>query len=345
MTRVLIIAPSRKTHGGITSILNVWEKMPLFKSLKYYWLETQINSTIGWKLYYMFSSYLKGLFIIPFYRICHFHTVPGVSMIVQMPLFLWATIWRKKTIIHLHVGNQLLDYKDSHITKFVLNNATKVVVLADVWKQCMKETFGIDAEVVYNTIDVVPLQEGKKREKRILFAGYLTLNKGYDVVIKAFSKICKKYKDWTLLIVGAGELEEARALVNNLGIIDQVEFHGWASAEQMANFYETCSIYCFASYKEGFPMSALEAWQYKIPMVTTPVGGLVDVLKDGENALVFDFGDYNKLANQIASLIEDEILRKQIADKAFEMANENFSIIEVESSLRRLYQKCCISSK
>lgn len=333
---VLWIANSHTTRGGITSILNVWERMKLFHTMRHYWLETQVNSTLAWKLYYMLTSYIKGMFLIPFFSICHFHTVPGNSMVVQMPLFLWAKLWRKMVIIHLHVGNQLADYKDSRLTRFVLRHATRVVVLAEVWRRCMKETFGVDAKVVYNTIEMPPLDK-TTRERQILFAGYLTPNKGYDIVLKAFARVAGAHPDWSLLIVGTGDIDKARQMAEELGISNQTRFKGWADADEMKRLYQTCSIYCFASYKEGFPMSALEAWKYGIPMITTPVGGLVDVIKDGENAMVFDFGDDQGLATHLEEMINSSSLRESIAQNAYVMAKSHFSMPEVEKSLERLY--------
>lgn len=334
--RILWIANSRTTRGGITSILNVWERMPLFHQIKHYWLETQVNSSLRWKLYYMLTSYIKGLFIVPFFSICHFHTVPGMSMAVQMPLFLWAKVWRKKVIVHLHVGNQLADYKDSRVTRFVLRHATRVVVLAEVWRRCLMDVFGVEATVIYNTIEMPPLRK-RERERKILYAGYLTPNKGYDIVLEAFAKVARSHPEWTLLVVGTGELAKARALADELGVSGQTDFYGWATAEQMRAKYESCAIYCLASYKEGFPMSALEAWKYGIPMITTPVGGLVDVAKDGENVMLFGFGDASGLAVRLERMMGDRTLRERIARKAYEMAKAHFSLEEVERSLRRLY--------
>ena len=148
--KILIVANSRRTKGGITSVLQQWEQMSFFKKAKYYWLETQINAGLLSKLYYMFSSYVKALFMLPFYDIVHFHTTPGNSIIVQMPIFLYALLWRKKIILHLHVGNQLLDHKDDGLFKYVLSKSDRVVVLAEIWKQKMYENYGISCDAIYN---------------------------------------------------------------------------------------------------------------------------------------------------------------------------------------------------
>ena len=77
----------------------------------------------------------------------------------------------------------------------------------------------------------------------------------------------------------------------------------------MADFYRKVSIYCIASKQEGFPMSFLEAGSYGIPIVSTPVGGLVDVINNEKNCMVFDYGNHKMLAQQICKLIENESLR------------------------------------
>ena len=90
--KVLFVATSRKTMGGITSVLKKYEKMEIWNKYNCAWLETQINKGIISKLYYIIRAYITMLFIVPQYNIIHFHTVPGRSIIVQMPIFLYSLL-------------------------------------------------------------------------------------------------------------------------------------------------------------------------------------------------------------------------------------------------------------
>lgn len=336
--KVLFVATSRQTMGGISSVLKMYEKMKFWKEYKCAWLETQVNKGIALKLWYMIKAYITMLFIVPCYDIIHFHTVPGRSITMQMPVFLYSLIWRKKTIIHIHVGNQLLGHKNDRMFKYVLNKATKVVVLANVLKDLMKEHYNIDADVLYNPIEEQEKRDAGKIEKSIFFAAYLTINKGYDTLLKAFKKVAEKHLDWKLILAGSGETENARKLINELGIEKNVEQHLWLNKEQMADFYKKVSIYCIASKQEGFPMSFLEAGSYGIPIVTTPVGGLVDVIDNEKNCMVFDYGNYKVLAEQICKLIEDNSLQNEISRNITLVVKEKFSISAIDKEIQRLYK-------
>ena len=339
LPKVLFVATSRQTMGGITSVLKRYERMEIWSKYHCAWLETQVNKGIALKLWYMIKAYITMLFIVPRYDIIHFHTVPGRSITMQMPVFLYSILWKKKTIIHIHVGNQLLGHKNDRMFNFVLRKASKVVVLANVIKDLMKEHYNIDAEVLYNPIEEQKKRDASKIEKSFFFAAYLTLNKGYDTLLRAFKDVSTKHPDWKLILAGSGETENAKKLIKELGIEKNVEQHLWLNKEQMFEFYRKVSIYCIASKQEGFPMSFLEAGSYGIPIVTTPVGGLVDIIENEKNCMVFDYGNHKVLAEQLCRLIENKSLQDEISKNITLIVKEKFSISAIDMEIQKLYKK------
>jgi glycosyltransferase involved in cell wall biosynthesis len=336
--KVLFVATSRQTMGGITSVIKRYEKMEIWKKYRCAWLETQVNKGIALKLWYMIKAYITMLFVVPCYDIIHFHTVPGRSITMQMPVFLYSLLWRKKTIIHIHVGNQLLGHLEDRMFNFVLRKASKVVVLANVLKDLMKVHYGIEAEVLYNPIEEQPLRDSAHIGKNIFFAAYLTLNKGYDTLLKAFQKVVVKHPDWKLVLAGSGETDNAMRLINEMGISNNVEMFSWLNKEQMAEKYKEAGIYCIASKMEGFPMAFLEAASYGVPIVTTPVGGIVDVIEHKENCMVFDFDDTDALAEHINALIESPALYDNISRNLVSLTQERFSLGAVDDKIDVLYR-------
>lgn len=336
--KVLFVATSRKTMGGITSVLKRYEKMEIWEKFHCVWLETQINKGIFLKLWYMMKAYISMLFVVPKYDIIHFHTVPGRSITIQMPIFLYSLLWRKKNIIHIHVGNQLLGYQNDRMFKFVLKKATKVVVLANVIKDLIKKYYNIDATVIYNPIEEQVENNIINRENLIFFAGYLSKNKGYETMLEAFTIVLRKHPNWKLILSGAGELDKAQDIVLKNKISSNVIIHKWLNNQQMADIYRKASIFCIASKKEGFPMTFLEAASYGTPIVTTPVGGLVDVIENEQNCMIFDFYDAKYMATQICKLIESPKLRIKISTNLYQLIHNNFSIESINKSLNTLYR-------
>ena len=84
-------------------------------------------------------------------------------------------------------------------------------------------------------------------------------------------------------------------------------------------------------------MVVLEAWAHGINVVTTPVGGLPDVLEEGRNALTFGFGDWQALAAQLERLMDDPQLRREMADYSRQFVAQRFSLESISSQLEEIY--------
>jgi glycosyltransferase involved in cell wall biosynthesis len=172
--------------------------------------------------------------------------------------------------------------------------------------------------------------------------GYLDDNKAPDLLLKAWDSIRGDYPDWRVSFLGNGEVERFQRMAKEMGLLDTVEFTGYVMGDKKKEYFDTASIYCLCSYHEGFPMAVLEAWEHCIAVVTTPVGGLPDVIDEEKNALTFDFGDWLGLAKQLRTLMDDESLRKNMADYAYEFVEEKFSAQNGDEKFRRLYALCTI---
>lgn len=137
---------------------------------------------------------------------------------------------------------------------------------------------------------------------------------------------------------GNGEIEKARSMAVELCIENQVEFKGWISGIEKVRVFQEASIYCLASDGEGFPMGVLDAWAYGLPCVVTPVGGLPDIVEDGENALVFPVGNVEILSQQLEKLISNVELRTKISQASIELADNTFNIKKINMELGQIYE-------
>lgn len=174
-------------------------------------------------------------------------------------------------------------------------------------------------------------------KKYILFAGTLTHRKGYDDLIKAFSKIAHEYPEWKLKLAGNGEIDNGIELTKKYNIENQVEFLGWVNGDDKDKVFRHASIYCLPSYSEGFPMGVLDAWAYHLPVVTTPVGGIPDVGIDGENMLLFISGDISDLSKKVEMLMVDSTLYDKIQSASMLFSSKTFNINNVTRRLSEFY--------
>lgn len=340
-TKVMMVGSAEQSKGGVASVLKVMKKMPFWKQYSCYWLGTQIQGRKTTKLYYAIKAYCIALFKIWEYDIIHFHTVPDISLVVQLPVFLLAICGRKKIILHLHVGNQIDNYKNSRLFHFCIRHSNLILLLSPLWKNKFENlfsTYAVKTDFLFNAYLPVNAIDYNLHTKTIVYAAHMNANKAYDVVLEAFNRIHDKYPDWRLVMMGDGETEKAKNMAEELGIGNQTVFTGYIIGKEKEKYFREASIFCMCSYQEGFPMVVLEAWGYGIPVITTPVGGLPDVIEEEKNAVTFSFGNYHELADKLECLINNLDKRTFMSSYSKEFVHKNFSTETISNKLNLIYQ-------
>lgn len=341
MTKVLVVATSRKTRGGITSVVKAHETGEQWKKYHCRWIQTHRDGNAARKLWYLCTALIEYVALLPFYDVVHIHTSEPFSAIRKCLFMWWAKIWRKKVIVHFHAfsPDTTIRSKYKNIYKYLFGKADVVIVLSGMWKEYVNEVFHLSDKirVLYNPCTAEVSDKRYSKKKQILYAGTLNGRKGYNDLIKAFALISNDFIDWKILFAGNGEIEQGKDMSKRLGIEKQIVFLGWVNGEVKDKFFKEATIFCLPSYAEGFPMSVLDAWAYGLPVITTPVGGLPDIAKEGENLLLFNPGDIEMLAKQLKKMIEDEALRSHIAQESLKLAQTTFNIDIINKKLGEIY--------
>ena len=342
VSRVLVVATSRKTRGGITSVVKAHETGEQWKKYHCRWIQTHRDGSAWRKLLYLFTALLEYLVLLPWYDIVHIHVATTQSARRKKIFFELAKIMHKKTIFHFHPSNEKFLYESANKSLYrnLFSRADLVLVLSEQWRRWIKEALGLTEhiEVLYNPCPIVE-RKPELKQNEILFAGTVIPRKGYADLIRGFAKIASKHPDWKVVIAGNGEIDKAKAIAKECGIENQVVFLGWVNGHAKDLAFQRASIYCLTSDGEGFPMGVLDAWAYGIPCVVTPVGGLPDIVIDGENALVFPVGDVDILARQLERMISDNGLRNRIAQASLELAHTTFNVKNLNHALEGIYSK------
>lgn len=339
--KVIVLGPGRNTRGGISTVIKEYENTKLWKDFNCKWIETYIDKSNSHKIFYFIKGFFTYILNISRYDIIHIHISWSTTAFRKMFFFPLAKLLNKKIIVHLHsAAEPIINSKFQFPYKFMFKHADLTIFLANGISSELNKHFQIKKSVVlYNPClnHKTNSPNSVKKEKQILFAGTITQKKGYLDLIQSFSLIAHKYPEWKLIFAGNGEIENAKRLAKDLHIEEQVIFKGWVNREEIQVLFEKASILCLPSYTEGFPMAVLDAWSYGVPVITTPVGGLPDVLISGINALVFEPGDLNKLAKLLEELIIDDSLRKRISDESIKLSQDKFSIATISKQLSELY--------
>lgn len=340
--KILVIATSRKTRGGITSVIKAHETGEQWNKYHCKWIETHRDGNPIRKLWYLFSALLQYLILLPFYDIIHIHIATTQSA-KRKQLFFYPAKWMKKKIIfHFHPSNEkfLFEPYNQKLYTRLFSQADLILVLSEQWRRWIQEALGITqhVEVLYNPCPKVNRREDI-RENYILFAGTIIPRKGYADLIKAFAQVASKHPDWKVVLAGNGEIDNAKRIASEYGILNQVVFPGWISGKEKEETFQKASIYCLTSDGEGFPMGVLDAWAYGIPCVVTPVGGIPDIVKDGINGLIYQVGDIDALASKLDLLISNKNLREDIVKETDKYVNNEFNVSFINQQLGQIYSR------
>jgi glycosyltransferase involved in cell wall biosynthesis len=174
--------------------------------------------------------------------------------------------------------------------------------------------------------------------KIMTFSGRLVERKGVGVLLEAWRKLIQDRKDVLLIILGSGPLE--KKLKNQsrlLGIEENVKFCGFIN--NIGDYLAATDIFVFPSFQEGFPNSVLEAMACGIPVLSTKIGGVVDVIRDGKNGLLVEPDNVNQLADALKKLISDAEYASTLGKNALKTVRENYDINLIANKYVELYER------
>jgi len=175
----------------------------------------------------------------------------------------------------------------------------------------------------------------------ILFVGTLSPHKGPDVLLKAMPKIIKNIPNTKLVFVGSGRMkEELEALSRRLGLGKYVKFAGFVEESLKPFYYNSADVFCLPSVMkhEIFGIVNLEAMACSVPIVASKIGGVPDVVKNGENGVLVPPKDEEALAEAIIYLLENEEVRRRMGRNGRKKV-EDYSWERIAEETEKVYEK------
>jgi glycosyltransferase involved in cell wall biosynthesis len=167
--------------------------------------------------------------------------------------------------------------------------------------------------------------------------GRMTSVKRTEDVVLAFRRLRESGVDARLCLVGDGPDRAAvERRAHDLGVMRQTLFLG--AQEEVARFYAAFDVLVLPSANEGTPVSAIEALAAERPVVATRVGGVPDVVRDGEDGFLVDPGGVDELAARLAELARDPGLRERMGAAGRERVLERYTVGRLVDDVDRLYR-------
>ncbi|MDT0643033.1 glycosyltransferase family 4 protein [Zunongwangia sp. F363] len=190
-----------------------------------------------------------------------------------------------------------------YIDKFIgVSNYTKTQILNDYGKNLSSKT-----EVIYNGI---AFGEYALRQQanhgQFIVASHLRSSKGIQDLVNAISILDAELKQLLEIdIFGEGPMEaELKALVKEKNLEEQIRFCG--SSPELPKLFQKYSYLLQPTYMECFSLSILESLAANVPVITTPVGGNLEIIEDGTNGFIFEAGNTGQLSAIIKEILQHQ---------------------------------------
>ena len=182
---------------------------------------------------------------------------------------------------------------------------------------------GLAAVVIPNIVDLARFRARPVQQPGVAPHLIVTRNleRIYDIptALRAFAQVRQQWPQARLTVAGSGpEKQRLQALVLDLGIASSVHFAGRIDNMDIAPLYASADAMLNPSTADNMPISILEALASGVPVVTTDAGGIPDLVKHGETAMVVPVGDDKAMASAVLRVLEDADLRQRLRDCGIE---------------------------
>jgi len=305
--------------GGMTQVLNAYSKWP-FEAFEVSILRSRDGSS---------GPRAVRLFINAFFSLLGFkknnglvvvvHLSQGGSFIREGILLRLAHLRGFATVAHLH-GSSFIDFARKHarLVKGVLDSADLILALSDETIEACAEL--TTTPVVYMPNAVEPGDE-RAKENLIVFGGAVSRRKGVDTLIEAWSSLSEETKEgWTLKIVGP-VTDQALDLRRLPGL----DFTGSMNHDELLHLLDRSQIAVLPSRDEALPIFLLEAMVRRNCVISTRVGGIPELLRDGTVGLLIDANDSVQLGHALTRALSSHELRSDLSARARLAVDDEYS--------------------
>lgn len=370
-TKVLVTTNPLNHEGGVVNYYRLF-----FKNFKSDDL-ILVHLPFGSRMEHFYSAWKKR-FLYPFFYFCDFTTflwrlasdrqiriVQVSPSLIPVPLLrdalivLGSKLLRRKVVVFYRGWKENTVYflKCSPfirwLFRFVYGRADVTVVLASRFKEDLVEMGWSPSSIeitttMYDAKEIQPARHRSGERPRFLYLGRISHLKGMRELIDAGKILADRGIDFECVVVGHGDrkgvVEMYESLIRDYGIDNCFRFLGRLTGNEKYQVYSSSDIYVFPSWSEGCPNSVLEALGSGLFVVSTEVGALRDIIRNGENGKIVRCKDPMHLAETLVSVcknIEEIRNKRQAIQKDAEAHFESKIIIKQFTKIysRLIYDK------
>jgi glycogen(starch) synthase len=177
-------------------------------------------------------------------------------------------------------------------------------------------------------------------EPCLICIGRLAPEKSFELAIRAFARVIPSFPNARLVIAGDGqERPLLERLAHALGLAPQVQFTGWVPPAQIPAYINQSCAVVLPSQFEGLPLVGIETAQMARPLIASRVGGLPELVIDGETGLLVPPGDVDALTNAMQTVFTQREYAERMGNAARERVRTMFNFEKIVDAYEDLYSR------
>jgi len=326
--RVLMVgAHPTKTLGGISTLISDILRSPLTRTFEIRHLVSQVDEYKRFgKLALALTALARFVWALLWWRpqLVYVHVGGNASLYRKIIFIVLGRLAGQFVLVHCHAGNfepyfaeqgklgrRLILWGLGKSSKFIAVSLAMQRLLRSHWPEieCIMVPCGINASIFAGA------RPPANHSVRLLFIGKMGFLKGEQDLLRALQSVVKVAPNFRLDMLG--QLSDTIAAeCRESGMQPLIDHLGPVALEERLAFFKRADVFVLPTYAEGTPISMLEAMAAGLPVISTPVGGIPDVVEDGVEGFIVKPGDVEALANRLAQLINDPERRRRMGQLA-----------------------------
>jgi len=239
----------------------------------------------------------------------------------------------------------------------MLERSNSIIAVSDFTRRELLQYYKVKKakiHVIHNGVDVNKFKPTTDKikakaelgfnpeDKTILSVGRLYARKGLFTLIESIALVKKKFENFKFIIAGKGLSNEMKKLVNyaaKLGVKENIIFTGYFPDKKLPKLYKAADIFAFSTFYENLPFAVLEALSTGLPVVTTNVGGIPEMIENGKTGFLVAPSNSLELAEKILFYLEHPALASEMGLLARENIENHFDWRLIVKKVVEVYDK------
>jgi glycosyltransferase involved in cell wall biosynthesis len=239
----------------------------------------------------------------------------------------------------------------------MLERSNRIIAVSEYTKRELAKFYKLDQDkinVIHNgvAVDKFKPTDDKRQAKAelgfstdkpiILSVGRLYARKGLFTLIESMPAVVKKFKNAKFVISGKGLANDMKKLVEHaakLRVKDNIIFTGYFPDEKLPRLYQAADVFAFSTFYENLPFAILEALSSGLPVVTTNVGGIPEMITDKKNGFLIEPFNSTELADRILYFLEHPATAKETGHLARKTIQERFDWRLIVKKVQKVYDE------